>query len=129
MDTARLLKTLSTAILTQVSTTTAMTYNMTTDITKYFDKDGLSLNKKVQLEMNQPFHNCAADPADHAYIQKTLLKLAYEGDDESCDYTYLTVTWEITNPEAEDESEVCDWSEFTVETDTGRLDCEKLLTK
>lgn len=24
------------------------------------------------------------------------------------------VTWEITNPEAEDESDTCDWSDYTV---------------
>ena len=108
------------------------------NITKQFDNSGLSLNGKIQLEQDQAYHNCAGDESDYAYIQAMTLYVIEDDDgthlcSKDDDYTNqveLTTRWEITNPEAEEEEDMCDWYEWEVTADDmWSAELTKLLTK
>jgi hypothetical protein len=111
---------------------------MTTDITKYFDAQGLSLNGKVQLDQETAHHNCAPDPMSQAYEQCTTVRVTDNGnaaveicgeDDDYDNEIHITTSWEITNPEAEEEEDMCDWANFNVACPQQGYDLETLLTK
>jgi hypothetical protein len=111
---------------------------MNTDITKYFDAQGLSLNGKVQLEQEEAHHNCHPDPINQAYEQNTTVYVIDNGNDpvaictKEDDYDnqiYITTSWEITHPDEEDEENTCDWSNWSAFCPQQGYDLEVLLSK
>ena len=92
------------------------------NLNSHFDDAGLSTNGKVQLNLDNADHNCASDSLNHAYVQSTPVKLMEDGTvAKACDYAYeivyFIVTWAITNPDAEEAEDACDWSEYTIRFD------------
>jgi len=110
---------------------------MKIDITEYFNADGKSLNGKVQLEQSEAHHNNTPDPVYQAYEQMTTIYVRDNGVDPVEIVSYLDdydnqidirTSWEITNPEADEEEDTCDWEEFSVWTLEQGYDLENLLT-
>ena len=110
---------------------------MKINITNLFDVTGKSLSGKVQLKMDQAHHNCAADPEQYAYEQTTPVYVRDNGTEpaeivsEADDYDNqidVTVAWEITNPDAEEE-DACDWGKFDVYADNQGYDLDSLFGK
>ena len=104
-------------------------------ITDLFDKTGKSINGKVQLEMDQAHHNCHGTPEFVGYEQGTTVFIRDNGVDpvaivsEEEDYDNqidLTVFWEITNENAEEEEDACDWDKFEVFVQDQGYDLEAL---
>ena len=95
---------------------------MKMDITEYFNAGGKSLNGKVQLEQAEAHHNNAPDPDYQAYEQMTTIYVR----DNGVDPVEIRTSWDITNPEADEEEDTCDWTEFSVWTLEQGYDLEKL---
>ena len=108
---------------------------MKTDITKYFDATGKSLNGKIQLAQNEAHHNCAANTAEYAYEQATAIEVRDNGVDpveivkDGDNVIHLITVWDITNPDAENEDEACDWSDFSVFAEAQGYDLEAIITQ
>ena len=110
---------------------------MKIDITEYFNAGGKSLNGKVQLEQAEAHHNNAPDPDYQAYEQMTTIYVRDNGVDPVEIVSYvddydnqidIRTSWDITNPEADEEEDTCDWEEFSVWTLEQGYDLENLLT-
>lgn len=106
-------------------------------ITHLFDASGKSINGKVQLEMDQAHHNCHGTPEYVGYEQGTTVYVRDNGTDpveivsEEDDYDNqidITVFWEITNEDAEEE-DACDWGKFEVFVQDQGYDLETLFGK
>jgi len=107
-------------------------------ITQLFDQSGKSINGKVQLAMDQAYHNCHGTPEYVGYEQMTTVYVRDNGtdpveivneEDESDNEINITVFWAITNPDAQEEEDACDWAKFDVFVTDQGYDLESLLAK
>jgi hypothetical protein len=104
-------------------------------ITSLFDASGKSLNGKVQLAMDCAHHNCHGNDELVGYEQTTTIYVRDNGTDpvaivdaeESDNQIDITVFWEITDEDAEDEGYACDWDTFEVYVQDQGYDLETLL--
>jgi hypothetical protein len=104
------------------------------ELTNFFTQQGVSNNGKVTLDMQNAYHNC--NPQEAAYEQTTTIYILdnsdgvsiVTNDEDNFDNTItFTVSWEIVNADAEDESEVCDWDDFEITADYQGYSLEALL--
>lgn len=105
------------------------------DITAFFDKKGLSLNREYQLDFSDPKRVAEINEVEpgHPYCYYHN-KLRENNNPNRLKFLEVTIIWKVTGFDSEgqlpeDPKDDCDWSKFKVTTLDDGSNFEEIFTK